>query len=366
METPTTSLPRVTGFILIGAMLALLLSGCGSPSDSDDSSSRSGAETPSAPSAKVTLGADWLAVPEQAGFFAALVEGYYADAGLDLTIQQGGPFSPPNYLAIAKGQMDFGLNEISRVVRIAERGVPVKMIMAYYQKTPLSVMVRAESPVETIADIGDMRLIADPGEMWLAWARAEFGINPQIQPLQPTISLFLEDETGNLGQQAFVTNEPYHAEKNGVAVRNIMFTDHGFPSWRGIVVSHDYAEQHPERVRAFVKATILGWARYAAGERASADAEIQRRNPEMTPDYFVYVMRQLEEREIMLGRDRPLRDLGRIDLAAVEEMIALLHRHGIISEKPALDAVATNEFLPEAAWWDEHFGAEADQPVSWK
>src|SRR5437762_2148594 len=43
---------------------------------------------------KVTLFLNWLPEAEHGGYYAALVKGYYEQAGLDVTILPGGPNSP--------------------------------------------------------------------------------------------------------------------------------------------------------------------------------------------------------------------------------------------------------------------------------
>ena len=40
---------------------------------------------------KITLQLDWVAEPEHGGFYQALAKGYFREAGLDVTIVQGGP-----------------------------------------------------------------------------------------------------------------------------------------------------------------------------------------------------------------------------------------------------------------------------------
>jgi len=40
---------------------------------------------------KITVQLDWVAEPEHGGFYQALAKGYFKEAGLDVTVLQGGP-----------------------------------------------------------------------------------------------------------------------------------------------------------------------------------------------------------------------------------------------------------------------------------
>ena len=58
---------------------------------------------------KVTLQLKWVTQAQFAGYYAALQQGYYKNAGLDVKIKIGGPSITPETVVIGK-QADFGLD----------------------------------------------------------------------------------------------------------------------------------------------------------------------------------------------------------------------------------------------------------------
>src|SRR5688572_8504254 len=64
---------------------------------------------------KVTLQLNWYPEAEHGGFYAAEVNGYYAEEGLEVEILAGGaevPVAP----RVAAGQVDFGIENADRVL----------------------------------------------------------------------------------------------------------------------------------------------------------------------------------------------------------------------------------------------------------
>src|SRR5690606_31528077 len=55
---------------------------------------------------KVTFMSNWLAQAEHGGYYQAVADGFYAECGLDVTIQQGGPQVAGRPLLLA-GKIDF-------------------------------------------------------------------------------------------------------------------------------------------------------------------------------------------------------------------------------------------------------------------
>ena len=89
---------------------------------------------------KVTFGTNWLADPEAGGYYQALVDGTYAQNGLDVTILQGGPTSNGGMLLIA-GKIEFfmGGDMIGDFLNV-ENNIPTVTVAADFQKNPQCFM----------------------------------------------------------------------------------------------------------------------------------------------------------------------------------------------------------------------------------
>ena len=94
--------------LVLGALAALVLSGCGEQ--------RSAAPAPTqAKLEKIILQTDWYAQPEHGGFYQALVEGYYREVGLDVEILQGGPNAIPTQ-KVALGTAQFAVGRTDELI----------------------------------------------------------------------------------------------------------------------------------------------------------------------------------------------------------------------------------------------------------
>ena len=85
------------------AAVALAVTACSTTPAANNSGS-SGGGTAGAP-AKVSLQLQWVAQGQFAGYYAAVDQGYYKDAGLDVTIKEGGVDIVPQTV-LAQGQAD--------------------------------------------------------------------------------------------------------------------------------------------------------------------------------------------------------------------------------------------------------------------
>src|SRR3954464_12802066 len=99
-------------------LLALLVAGGG----------RMVASPPAKPALrKVVLQSDWFPQGEHGGYYQALAQGFYREAGLDVEIAAGGPGSGIK-LRVARGDADFGLNRSDDLIMAASEGMPLVMV----------------------------------------------------------------------------------------------------------------------------------------------------------------------------------------------------------------------------------------------
>jgi NitT/TauT family transport system substrate-binding protein len=101
---------------------------------------------------KVSLRLKWLAQAQFAGFYVAKAKGFYEQAGLDMTINPGGPNLNVETL-VGSGNDTFGLAGGTEVVLLArERKVPVIGIGVTVQTTPFAYVTYKDSGIKTVKD----------------------------------------------------------------------------------------------------------------------------------------------------------------------------------------------------------------------
>lgn len=247
---------------------------------------------------KVRLVTDWKAQAEHGGFYQAKAKGFYAAAGLDVEIIQGGPsVNVPIILGSDQAEFGIGSNSFIPLNMIAE-DVPAFAVAAIFQKDPQVLITHPRDDVKSIADMkGKPIMISDAasGAYWI-WLKAVFGFDDsQIRKYTYNLAPFLTDETAI--QQGYVTSEPYQIEKEaGFKPQLFLLADENYPSYANLILTTDkLAMERPLIVAKFVRASIEGWADYLTGDPAPGNALIKADNPEMTDDVLANAIAKMNE-----------------------------------------------------------------------
>jgi NitT/TauT family transport system substrate-binding protein len=259
----------------------------------------------------VKFQADWYPQPEHGGFYDALAKGYYKAEGLDVEIIPGGPYVSSDAL-VASGAVQFGMNSSDHVLQaIANAKEPIVAVGATMQHDPQGILLHADSPVHTWSDLNGHTLAVKPGSTWWEFIQKKFHLY-QVHEVPATYSVanFIQDPT--YIQQAFVTSEPYFAKQAGVQTRMLMNRDAGYDPYRIFFTSRAYAQEHPEIVAKFTRASIRGWRDYMK-DPAAANALIEKLNPALNPDWANYSYEALKAGHYVSGDDAGGDETGQFD-----------------------------------------------------
>jgi NitT/TauT family transport system substrate-binding protein len=295
---------------------------------------------------RVVLQSDWFPQAEHGGFYQALAKGYYREAGLAVEILPGGPGATIK-LSVAKGLADFGLYRSDDVIVAASRGLPLIMVAAVLQHDPEALLVHADSPVRSLADLNGRSVIAPPSMTWIPFVKKKFSISFDLRPLSYGLAAFLADPTAI--QQCMMTSEPYFAEQRGARVRTVPLAGSGYDPYHTLMCRRELARTSPEVVRAFVAASIRGWRDYLEGDPAPAHALIQQRNPQMSSGQLAYSRQALLTHALVTGDPARGEGIGEISVARIQQQIEVLTEVKILERPVSTASVVTRAFLPAAA-----------------
>lgn len=101
---------------------------------------------------KVTLQLKWVTQAQFAGYYVAKDKGFYKEAGLDVTINPGGPDVAPPQI-IAGGGADVVIDWMPSALASREKGVPLVNIAQPFKRSGLELTCRAETGIKTPADL---------------------------------------------------------------------------------------------------------------------------------------------------------------------------------------------------------------------
>jgi NitT/TauT family transport system substrate-binding protein len=220
---------------------------------------------------------DWFPQAEHGGFYQALAKGYYREAGLDVEILPGGPGAGIK-LKIAKGDADLGMMRSDDVALAVSQGLPLLIVGATLQHDAEALLVHADSPVKTLADLAGRTVIAPISMTFIPFIQKRYGIQFNLIPTTYGLAAFLANKDAI--QTCFLTSEPFYARQRGVAVRVLPVTDAGYDVYQAIACRQKLAREEPEVVRAFVAASIRGWRDYMENDPTPANRLILERNRE--------------------------------------------------------------------------------------
>lgn len=224
----------------------------------------------------ITLQLNWNHQFEFAGFYAAIQQGYYQKAGLDVTIKswQPGIISVDEVIS---GRAQFATGYSSIIADYA-KGAPIKLVMTSFQFSPMVLL--SHEPVLSLQQLAGKRVM-HYGNMQIKALIEKANVNnPKRvleQPSTGNLQDFIDKKTDFYA--AYNTNEPYRLRKAGIPFYILDPKAYGIQSYGDLVFTSDkIVNQNPEMVSAFKEATIRGW-QYAIDNQSSVvDFIIQNYN----------------------------------------------------------------------------------------
>lgn len=307
------------------AALAAVAAGCSQQPQPGGGGRGSGGRT------RIRFATDWRAQAEQGGWYQALATGLYADAGLDVTIIQGGPsVNVPQLLAAGAVELGMGSNS-PIVLAMVQAGAGVRAVMAAFQKDPQVLITHPRADIAGLADMkGKPILLADASitAFW-PWLKAKYGFtDDQVRKYTFNSAPFLADPQAI--QQGYVTSEPYTLRtQGGIEPQVYLLADAGYPGYGAMTLAPDRLIQSDRAaVQAFVTATVEGWRDYLTGDPAPGDALIARDNPDMTPALLANARQELVERQIVIPAAGSA--LGAMTAARWTEFTAVMAQAGVV------------------------------------
>jgi NitT/TauT family transport system substrate-binding protein len=228
---------------------------------------------------RVSLALNWFPETEHGGYFAALVQGDYAERKVTVDIRPGGP-NVPVVPRVASREVDFGVVNADDVVAARAAGAKVVALMAPIHHSPVCIMVHASTGITRLADLHDVTLAMQAGTPYVAWLERTAKLpNVQLIPYAGSVAPFLTNE--RYAQQAYVFSEPIIAKAKGTDPRCLSITETGFDPYTSVLVTSEaLLRERSDLVGDVVAASAHGWERYVE-DFGPAHAHILTLNPEI-------------------------------------------------------------------------------------
>ncbi|MDQ0470328.1 ABC transporter substrate-binding protein [Labrys wisconsinensis] len=274
----------------------------------------------------ISIRLKWVAQAQFAGVYVAKAKGFYEEAGFDATINPGGPNINVETL-VASGADTFGIASGTEGVLYArEKGLPLVCIGMSQQMTPFAYVAYKDSGINSVKDFkgktvatwftgpqytlfsvlaheglaqSDLQVVAQP-----------FSMQPFIDKQFDVATVTLYNELNTLREQGIDDIKLFLPDDSGVTTQQ-----------DSIVTSEKMIKDKPERVQAFLAATLKGW-KYAFEHKAeavdivlAAGSGLERKHQELMLDEIEKLM------TAKLGKSRGLGAIDMTSIAAVQDSL---------------------------------------------
>ena len=331
---------RICTFALAGA---LLLGGCSAPAAQPGT--ETGGDTPSGGQElrEISVVLDWYPNALHAFLYDAIEKGYFAEEGLDVTIQFPSNANDAMSL-VAAGQAEIGLYyQQDVIIARANQDVPIKSIGAVVQG-PLNIILSLKEKDITSPEDLVGKTIGYAGtelsEALIHSIMAYVGADSSdVTLIDVGFDLMSSMTTGNVDATigCLVNHEVPQMEEEGFEVNWFDLDDYGVPTYyEGVFLASDeMIENEPEVLKGFLRACAKGFDDMQADPDGVLQILLNNQNEENFP------LSQTVEQQSMATL-LPMMETAEAPFLSQtaecwQENVDWLLSEGLIQEAPALD-----------------------------
>lgn len=199
------------------------------------------------------------------GFALALQEGYYKDAGLNVTIVKG-QGSGTTAKLVASGQAGLAYADAVSVMQLIAKGAKIKVLSTIYQSVPNAVTSLKSSGITKFADLKGKTIAAPTGETptavfpILLQANGMTESDVKLVPMPGTsmpAALLQKQVDAILG-----STDGYDLilRDQGAEVVSFPFADYGVGTVStSVIASESFLADNGPMVKCFIQASLKGW-----------------------------------------------------------------------------------------------------------
>ena len=251
---------------------------------------------------KITFSPQWSAQSQFAGYYAALENGYYAEAGLDVSIvHPSNSYTSVNMLK--DGTTDFITCELIQAMMAMDKGIRLVNLLQTTQHTTL-VLISHKKDISMLSDLAGCRIgkwkvgfseiptiIDKEHNLGIEWVKV-------INPLNIYISGAID---ATLGKSY---NERILFSMSGITPGSLLrFSEMGYDYPEdGLYVSEEFYKKNPEQCRKFAEASRKGWE-WVRNNRKEAVDIVMKYVKEANVSTNIYVQKWMLEEVLEMQED---------------------------------------------------------------
>ncbi|MBP7565066.1 MAG: ABC transporter substrate-binding protein [Burkholderiaceae bacterium] len=302
---------------------------------------------------KFTFALNWFAVGDHAAYWVALEKGYYAQRGLDVSLENS-KGSGDSIAKVDTGRADAGLADAVPIISATSRGARVKMVGMVFDKTPMTIFSHADKPLLKPKDLEGKTIGAPAGDS----QRLAFPVFARINNvdaskvtwvnIEPTAKYASIAEKRMDGVADYTTGQPFldKAVGPGKSAR-MAWSDFGFDLYAmSIMASEKTMAEKPRQLKAFLEASYMGWRDVMANPK-EALAIFKKRVPEI--DVAIIEQNMMLGFDLMRTKGYADNGIGWIDEKKMCNSVEIVNTYMGLPKKVDCKAVYTGDFFTKVA-----------------
>lgn len=328
------------GFGIFSMVLCLMILGACSSKETKGNANEKEEKSGKDGFGKVTLVTNWFAQAEHGGNYTADKKGFYEEAGIDMTIEPGGPQISSTQI-VASGKAQFGFTQAEDILIARDKGIPLVVVGAIFQKSP-QVLITHKGKGAKFEDLNGKKVYTAPGSGYWEFIKKAYKLD-KVKDMAYTGSLatFIDDE--DAVTQGYATNEPFSISEQGVDTDFLYIHDAGFETYANVIfTTEDIVKENPEMVKAFMDSTRKGWE-YYRDNSDEMNPYLHEKNPELSLDALAYGAKM--EEELIFGGDAEEHGFGYMSEERWVNLQSTLLDLDIIKNKDDVKQAYTLDFL---------------------
>jgi len=305
---------------------------------------------------KLKMILNWRYQGPQSWFFLAQDNGYLAEAGVDIQMDQGSG-SGAAVGKVAGGAYDIGFGDVNALIRLAAVKPEEAPLCVYqmYNRPPFTVAVLADSDIESAKDLEGRKLggSASDGALKLFPAFANVaGLD--------TSGIDITNFKSNLREQMLKTKQVegvfgyvntirFSAKLSGMNpdedIRFIKYGDYGMDLYsNGLIVPKAMAKDNPEMLKGIVSAINKGVADTIANPEAAIESVAKREGLIKKDIELERLLATLSDE--MNHPELADTGLGNVDPERFARAIDIVVEANDLPRTPVMDEIYSDAFLP--------------------
>ncbi|MGI3170736.1 ABC transporter substrate-binding protein [Pseudooceanicola sp. C21-150M6] len=247
----------------------------------------------------VRLQLSWLHSAQFAGSYIAQSRGFWSEAGLDVSLLQGGPNAPVEP-PVVSGTALIGISAADYTAAAVEQGAPFRILGVAMQKNPFVIASLPDNPVNAPGDLEGKRIgmaLANSPVLQALCSLNDVDFDAiEIVPTQYSAQPLLAGEVDCL--LCWETDLPVAMAMQGVDSVTMLMADHGYAVHsQTYIATEDSLANRRDALVALMKGEVRGWEAYRQDTDAAAALTV-----EMFPDAGL----DLDTQKLQAERQVPL------------------------------------------------------------